>query len=644
MPSRWARKMILFFICLLPFLLLAQNKQIDSLLNTLSLVKDDTTRVNTLIFLSKQCLQSLNFADAKKYGEEALALASKNNFKNGIKAAYTNLGVIYTHEGFAYFNKSNHSETLKCFLLSLKMYEKNKDTSGMAKIYRNIGLVYWQELIYSEALKNHLISLKLFEQAKDKPGIAGAYNNIGLVYQSQKNYSEALKYYFSAVKTYEELGRKRDLIDRYFNIGFLYEDQGNYAEALKNHMTALKISEELNDTGAMAASHDNIGDVYYHHGLADSNTAEREDFFREALKDYSVSLKEYEEIKHLEGKAICEVGIGEVLFSMKDYSRAKQYAKEGLSLSKENGAIPSIKDSYASLAKIDSATGNWKAAFSDTKSYILYRDSLFNEENKSKMTRAQMQFDFDKKEDSLKYEQVLANEKIRQQKQTKNYLIAGLVLFACFSFFVYRNYRTHQKLKLQSLRNKIASDLHDDVGSTLSSISIFSQMALEQSGEIKPMLQTIGESSRKMLDAMADIVWNINPENDQFEKIIMRMRNFAYELLGSRKIDFRFVADSNIANTKLSMEARRNLYLIFKEATNNMVKYSQASQAIFNIKQEQGKLVMTIKDNGKGFNTNKETQGNGLKNMQKRASEMGAILKIDSEPGSGVAIKLEMAV
>src|SRR6185436_16927186 len=107
--------------------------------------------------------------------------------------------------------------------------------------------------------------------------------------------------------------------------------------------------------------------------------------------------------------------------------------------------------------------------------------------------------------------------------------------------------------KLQTLRNKIASDLHDDIGSTISSISIFSQMAQQQSKEVIPLLETIGDNSRRMLDAMADIVWTINPENDQFEKIILRMRSFAYELLGAKKIDFEFLADEEVTVMKLTM-------------------------------------------------------------------------------------------
>ena len=264
----------------------------------------------------------------------------------------------------------------------------------------------------------------------------------------------------------------------------------------------------------------------------------------------------------------------------------------------------------------------------------------------------QLQIDKNKAESDKKQEQlaVLNKEKtiqsldLKKQKQAKNYFIAGLALFAVLSFFVYRNYRTRQKLKLQTLRNKIARDLHDDVGSTLSSISIFSQMAQEQSKETIPLLETIGESSRKMLDAMADIVWTINPENDQFEKIILRMRSFAYELLGAKNIDFEFEADEDVAKMKLPMEVRKNLYLIFKEATNNLVKYSGASRVFFTVKKEVNNLTMLIRDNGKGFDTGNVKEGNGLINMKKRAGEIGALFSIDSLPGNGTTIQLKIAV
>ena len=278
-------------------------------------------------------------------------------------------------------------------------------------------------------------------------------------------------------------------------------------------------------------------------------------------------------------------------------------------------------------------------------------------DNKDKLQRleiekSQADYVIQKAENEIKKDQlVLLNKEgeiqkleIKRQTQLKNYSIGGLVLFCVLGFFVYNNYRTRQKLKLQTLRIKIASDLHDDVGSTLSSIFIFSEMARQESREVMPMLETIGESSKKMLDAMADIVWTINPENDQFEKIIDRMRSFAYELLRAKKIDFVFDADEDVTQMKLPMDIRKNLYLIFKEATNNLVKYSNADTAHFSLKEEGKYLTMIIKDNGNGFDVSTSPKGNGLNNMKKRASEMGGKLWIESFPGSGTTIQLKVAV
>jgi two-component system, NarL family, sensor histidine kinase UhpB len=244
----------------------------------------------------------------------------------------------------------------------------------------------------------------------------------------------------------------------------------------------------------------------------------------------------------------------------------------------------------------------------------------------------------------LSKEKALQQLQLRKQRQAKNYSIAGLALFAVLSFFIYRYYHARQKLRLATLRNKIASDLHDDVGSTLSSISIFSQMAQAQSREVIPALETIGESSRRMLDAMADIVWTIHPENDQIDKIILRMRSFAYELLGAKQIDFEFDADEDLSDVKLPMEARKNLYLIFKEATNNLVKYAGAEKATFVISPRRDRLTMIIQDDGRGFDLSTALPGNGLRNMRKRALEIGAQLLINSQPGQGTTVRLELAV
>jgi signal transduction histidine kinase len=639
-----------------------QNKKIDSLINALEKQKDDTSKVNTLNELARQFLIIRKVADAKKYSEDALVLAKKIDFKKGVTNSYISLGNVSNLQGNIFYSENNYPDALNKFLDALKIYERNNAKKEVPMIHRNIGLVYMIEGHYLEAIKSFLITLRLYEEIHDSNAVARAYNDIGNVYSSQNNYPEALNNYLISLKKYEAIGDKVSMINRFFNIGFIYDDQNNESEALKNFSSALKISQELGYIDGIAASYCNIADIYAKQGKAQSDSKQKKYLYNESLNNYFASLENYKKTSDTEGLAICYNGIGSVYLELKKFSKAKQFLNDGLALFKktkpaeypdESTDVPAgfIRDNYQLLSRLDSASGDWEGAYKHYKLFLLYRDSLVNEESAQKTIKAQMQYEFEKQEDSLKTQQVLTDEKLKQQtlstqqqRLLKNYLFAGLVLFGILSFFVYKNYRTRQQLKLQMLRNKIATDLHDDIGSTLSSISIFSQMAQQQSKEVIPLLETIGENSRRMLDAMADIVWTINPENDQFEKIILRMRSFAYELLGAKKIDFEFLADEEVTGMKLTMDVRKNLYLIFKEAINNMVKYSGANKALFNIKGEKNNLTMLIHDNGKGFDTGQSTSGNGLKNMKKRAEEIGAEFLIDSKPGAGTTIELKLAV
>jgi len=639
-----------------------QDQNTDSLLAVLNKQKNDSNKVNTLNALSKQFLQAKNITDAKKYAEDALSLAEQIDFKNGIVNADVSIGNIYNRQGATYYYEGNYPEALKNYLAALKIYEKNEVKRETANALRNIGLLYWKLGHYADALRNHSNSLSIFKEIQDKKAIAIAYNDMGNVYENQGNYSEALKNYLASLKIYDEAGNKDAMVNRYFNIAFLYEDQGNYPEALKNYSAALNLCKEIENKECMAACFTNMGSNYLQQGKTQTDPKQQEELYDKALKNHLAALKNYKESGDKERLAVCYNALGETYLELKNSAKAKQFLNDGLSLFKELGSIDDtkeryqvpaeyIRENYRLLARLDSTTGNWKGAFYNHKQFIFYRDSVLNEENANKILKAQMQFDFDRKEDSLNYQQTLTDEKLKQQtlltheqSLIKNYLLAGLGLFIVLFFFIYRNYRTRQQLKLQTLRNKIASDLHDDVGSTLSSISIFSQMAQQQSKEVIPLLETIEESSKKMLDAMADIVWTINPENDQFEKIILRMRSFAFELLGAKKIDFEFLAGDDVAKLKLPMDVRKNLYLIFKEATNNMVKYAEADKAMFTIKGEKNNLTMLIRDNGKGFDTNQSAKGNGLKNMKKRAEEIKGQLTIDSLPGNGTTIQLHVAL
>jgi ligand-binding sensor domain-containing protein/two-component sensor histidine kinase len=220
---------------------------------------------------------------------------------------------------------------------------------------------------------------------------------------------------------------------------------------------------------------------------------------------------------------------------------------------------------------------------------------------------------------------------------------------ALLIFFAILDYRKRSRLELSQIRQKIATDLHDDIGSTLNSISVYSEIAGKQlqtnTENAREILLKMGVASRNMIDNMNDIVWAINPKNDQLENILQRMQYFAGELLSGKNILLQFTTDEKVKNIKLPMEKRKNFYLIFKEAINNAYKYSEAKTVTVHISQHANEMTMSIEDDGSGFEiAQKAFGGNGLRNMQTRAHEIGAHLNISSFQNRGTAIYLRMSI
>jgi two-component system, NarL family, sensor histidine kinase UhpB len=608
-----------------------------------------------------------NYSAQNKYSEALKYYQATIKIKEEIGEDYrTGIADIYNSIGKNYNNQGNYSESLKYLLAALKIHEETGDKRGAAVNYTGIGNVYRSLGNYSESLLSHVTAKKLYEETGNKEGIAKSHVNIGNTYRADGNYPEALKNYMDGKKMFEESGNGNGTANALVNIGEMNLTLGNFDEALKNFQASLKLYEENKGKSGIAASNLAIGNVY----TCLNKHSEAKQYLLDGLS-LSKELESKEKIMNAyEGLSKLDSAMGNFQSALMHYQLYTVY-KDSMYNETSSGQIAQMKEQYESEKKdreILQLSGDKQKLESEkqisalenekTRALHLYSQQqvelLSNEKKlqllqieKDKADFAVQKAETDKKQGQLvvlNKEKDIQTLQLNKQKQAKNFLIAGIASLLVLSFFLYRNYRTRNLLKLQTLRNKIASDLHDDVGSTLSSISIFSQMAQAQSKEVIPALETIGDSSRKMLDAMADIVWTINPENDQFEKIIMRMRSFAYELLGAKQIDFEFVADEEVSDIKLPMEARKNLYLIFKEATNNMVKYADASKAMFSVKGEKDKLTMMISDNGKGFDITKESLGNGLKNMKKRAMEIGAQLLVDSAPGSGTTIKLELAV
>lgn len=218
--------------------------------------------------------------------------------------------------------------------------------------------------------------------------------------------------------------------------------------------------------------------------------------------------------------------------------------------------------------------------------------------------------------------------------------------------YAWHRYRLGRLIELERVRTRIATDLHDDIGSSLSRMAILSEVVKQQlmgnSKQSAPMLTEIADSARGLVDSMSDIVWAIDPRRDNLSSVVTRVRQFASDVLEAKKIKWEFQVPPEIDNLKLDAEQRRHVFLIFKEAINNIARHADCRSVSMKIDLAHHQLVAEIQDDGSGFVVQQNGQqgttngrgGHGLKNMHRRAAQLGGRFSVHSSPGRGTHLKL----
>jgi signal transduction histidine kinase len=225
------------------------------------------------------------------------------------------------------------------------------------------------------------------------------------------------------------------------------------------------------------------------------------------------------------------------------------------------------------------------------------------------------------------------------------YFLIGIVLAtAIYTFF---RYRLNQKIKILEMRNRFSQDLHDEIGASMSGINLLSQIAADKLQHNKPdeaseYLSKVKNYSQDVIEKLSDMVWVFNPQNDSIEKLMQRLNAFSISVALSKNIKVHFVTDKASETANLTIRQRKAIYLISKEAINNAFKSSACNNLYYHLTANGSKWQLRIQDDGKGFTPAENTGGNGLRNMQARADEIGAKFSIQSQSGAGTTILLEL--
>ena len=210
-----------------------------------------------------------------------------------------------------------------------------------------------------------------------------------------------------------------------------------------------------------------------------------------------------------------------------------------------------------------------------------------------------------------------------------------------------------RRLQVEQLRTRLSRDLHDDIGGTLSSISILSNVAkkrAETSGDMDAAasMEKISERSQRLMRDMSDIVWSVDPGKDSMTDLIGRMREFGSSVLEPKGIAFYFNAPEQVVARELSVDVKKNLYLIFKEAVNNAAKHAGAQRVFVDVAMNGRSLHVQVEDDGKGMGVDRipsnSPGGNGLRNMKARADEIGARFTTGASDRGGVRVVVDLAL
>ena len=220
------------------------------------------------------------------------------------------------------------------------------------------------------------------------------------------------------------------------------------------------------------------------------------------------------------------------------------------------------------------------------------------------------------------------------------FYLSSLLLTVLVSIVLYK-YRLRQLMKMERMRRKISNDLHDDIGSTLSSINVYSQLAKGNYGN-EGYIDTIQHNVVSVINSLDDLVWNINPKNDTLGQLVGRMQLFSVPFLNEKGVACTFQARLSQASVVLLPDARANIYLLFKEIISNVSKHSAATGCAIYFIQKRNRIRLVVKDNGRGFNMQTTNQHrNGLRTMAERVNELNGEITIKTSLGAGTEIRVD---
>lgn len=625
-----------------------------------------------------------NLEHAKSHYFQSIADKKRVNDQKGLAVVYSNLSKTYRSEG-------NLKEGLYFVKKSILISDSLRNYYGLGLAYNNLGTILSNLGKYDESIQAHQKALINRELIHDSIGMAYSYVNISGILSDKGNYKQAIELLYKGLEIIE---LKKDFVAQVTvqgNLAAQYRKLKNYPNALKHAQIALMLA----DKHRVETSKDYIllviSEIYAEMGdftkqlnylkQAYSLAVDQQHVFhqaeilanmgacylltdkpKQAITTLSKALKLAQQNQNSSTtfKILCKLSLAELTVNQ------LQKAEHHLKLAKQLLPLLNSKEKsltyYKQLIQLSNKKGDTPTELSAYRTYFNLRDSVFNDNVHADVFEISTRYDVEKKKNKiieLSQQKKINRLEIKKQRlelhQKNFYILIAVIAFIIFSLFAFIFFRQQQKIarqqqaiavrEMQELeRNRIAKDLHDDLGSGLSKIR-FTTEELVLKKEMTPIslskIITINQTAYNLVDSMRDLIWLLNPSNITLETLISRMREICHAYFENTNIETTIEIDKQIPVVKLNSEYIRNVTLVLKEIMQNTIKHSSGTQFILQVKISDN-LMISTSDNGIGISDTKTSKGNGLTNIRHRINELGGTLTVSNENGTHYKLTLPL--
>ncbi|MHA4739432.1 tetratricopeptide repeat-containing sensor histidine kinase [Dyadobacter sp. MSC1_007] len=550
------------------------------------------------------------------------------------------LGRLQLGQHYMFKHRYKESEVQYRSSLAIKFEKDQSDYTAI--VYNDLGFLFRLKGEYEKEIEWLLKARRLGEKLNDPYTTSLAATNLATANSNLGNSAAALKYIKEAIAIREKSRDVVGLTNNYNSLARFLID--SLPAAIHYQKLALKYSEQSGVKGNIAASYGTMAMLLGKQGK-----------YGESLAFEKKAIAIFKELGDKPKQADRNLTAANMALKLGDPVAAEQFFDKSFILASEIKSKSNLRDLFYHKSIYYRDKKDYFNAYDSFKKYVAYKDSLIQQETQSNVAELQLKYETEKKDNQialLNTESRLRKLQIEKQNFTRNGIIAGVLILFLLAGVLFNRFKLKKKIEQQqaliNFRNDVARDLHDDIGSTLTSIKILSEISSNNLSKDQEKagtyLKKITEQSTHIQQEMSDIVWAITPDNDKLGNMLVRMREFINHTLEPKNIMTDFAVDEQALSSSLNMHQRRDFFLIFKEAINNIAKYSAANTVKINLRKTQGQILLSITDDGIGFDLLKESSSNGVKNMKARAAGLHGTIDITTKPGAGTMVRLTIPV